>query len=77
MASLGSLLNIVHPTRSIRAVPNDPDDDKILECAVAARAALIISSDPHLYKLKQFEDIQIFHASALKYIFPKQPPAAA
>jgi putative PIN family toxin of toxin-antitoxin system len=77
MASLEWLVNVVYPTRSITAVPTDPDDNKILECAIAAKADLVISSDPHLYKLKVFEGIQIFHTSDLKYIFPQQPPKAA
>jgi uncharacterized protein len=76
LSKLQPSLTLVHPTRQISAVPNDPDDNKILECAVAAKAELIISADPHLYKLKRYEGIQILHPSSLKYIFPEQPKAA-
>lgn len=42
---LRDLCVIVLPTRRIRAVDADPDDNAILECAVAAEAALVISGD--------------------------------
>ncbi|SRR6266536_5033794 len=74
MASLEWLVNLVHPTRSITVIVDDPDDDKVVECAVEARADLIISADPHLYKLKEYEGIRIIHTSDLKYVFPQQPP---
>jgi uncharacterized protein len=66
-----AIAHLVEPQEQIVGVPKDPDDNKILECAVAAEADLIISSDPHLYKLKQFRDIQIKHLSDLKYVFPE------
>jgi predicted nucleic acid-binding protein len=37
----------------------DPDDDRILECAVAGGADLIVSGDHHLTRLKNFEGIGI------------------
>lgn len=73
---LEAVAEVVHPRRRITAIKADPDDDKILECAVEANADLIISSDRHLYKLKRFESIQIKHTNTLKYIFPEQPGAA-
>lgn len=40
-------------------VVSDDDDNRILECAVAGRAGLIVSSDRHLRKLKSYEGIGI------------------
>lgn len=40
-------------------VKDDPDDNKILECAVAAAADYIISGDDHLLNLKGFRGIKI------------------
>lgn len=40
-------------------VAADPDDDRIVECAVAGNADLIVSSDHHLTKLKEFRGIGI------------------
>ena len=39
---------------------NDPDDDQVLACAVAANADLIISGDKHLHDLGgSYNDIRI------------------
>jgi putative PIN family toxin of toxin-antitoxin system len=75
--TIEKLATVVRPTRRITVIEKDPDDNKILECAVAAGADLIISADPHLYRLKLYEGIQIRHSSDLKYIFPSQSPEAA
>ena len=40
-------------------IERDPSDDRILECAVAAYANIIISGDRHLRDLNRFENIEI------------------
>ena len=49
----------VHPEVSLAVIKDDPDDDRILECAVAARAQAIVSGDRHLLRLTSFQGIQI------------------
>ena len=44
---------------SLEVVKADPDDDKILECAVEGSADLIVSGDRHLTRLKSFRGIGI------------------
>jgi uncharacterized protein len=56
---LAKLAEIVSPTRTLRVVIADPDDDRIVECAVAGKADMIVSGDRHLTKLKAFEGIAI------------------
>lgn len=51
----------VEPKMRIRAC-SDPDDDRILECAVEARAQCIITGDKHLLSMKSFEEILILTA---------------
>lgn len=36
-----------------------PIDDRILECAVQARAQVIVTGDKHLLTMKRFEQIPI------------------
>ncbi len=43
---------MVIPKVTLHVVAEDDDDNRILECAVAGRAGLIVSSDRHLRKLK-------------------------
>jgi hypothetical protein len=41
------------------AIIEDPDDHSVLACAVAAKADLVVSGDPHLLKLEQYEGVPI------------------
>jgi len=49
---------LVRPTRSIK-VCRDPDDDMLLEAAVAGAAQYIVTGDEDLLVLKKFETIRI------------------
>jgi putative PIN family toxin of toxin-antitoxin system len=49
----------VLPEVSLTVITDDPDDDRILECAVAAQAQAIISGDRHLLRLDSFQSIPI------------------
>jgi predicted nucleic acid-binding protein len=48
-----------------RVVDADPDDDAVLACAVAARAEAIVSGDPHLLALREYERVPIVTATEL------------
>jgi putative PIN family toxin of toxin-antitoxin system len=50
---------VVEPRITLQVIKADPDDDRILECAVAGGAELIVSGDHHLTLLKNFEGIGI------------------
>jgi putative PIN family toxin of toxin-antitoxin system len=65
-----NILTNVYPTQRLSVV-RDPDDDKILECAVEARADLIVTFDKDLLTLRAYEGIKIIHPAMLKYLFPK------
>ena len=51
--------DLVSTTSSVSVVKEDPDDDRVLECAIAGRADYIVSGDRHLLKLGSFEQIHI------------------
>ncbi|MFH1932755.1 MAG: putative toxin-antitoxin system toxin component, PIN family [Pseudomonadota bacterium] len=50
-------------TKQIQAVPDDPDDDKFIECAVSCGADFIVSGDQHLLRIKEYEGIKILTAA--------------
>ena len=54
-----SLCLLVHPTQKIQAIHRDPEDNRVLECALEGGADLIVSGDKHLLSLKTFQDIPI------------------
>ena len=65
---------LVAPTRRLAVVAADPDDDRILECAVAAGAQVIVSGDKDLLRLGKFEGIEIVTVAAfLERYFPAPP----
>jgi len=60
IVKLIQISKIVNPTRKIEIIENDPDDNKILECASEAKADYIITYDQkHLIPIKEFEGIKI------------------
>jgi uncharacterized protein len=67
--SIQAVTGVVYPKNQIKSVERDPDDDKILECAVEANASMIITADKDLLDLKIYQNIPIVHPSQLKYIF--------
>ncbi|MGI5868178.1 MAG: putative toxin-antitoxin system toxin component, PIN family [Kiritimatiellia bacterium] len=56
---LHDLCELATPTERVKAIAEDPDDDAILECALAAKADLIVSGDSHLLSLLKFRRIRI------------------
>jgi putative PIN family toxin of toxin-antitoxin system len=56
--TLRRFCRLITPRHSLR-VATDPDDDRILECALEARAEVIISGDRDLLALGAFGDMPI------------------
>jgi uncharacterized protein len=50
---------IVKPKVKLNIVKEDPEDNKILECAVTAGADVIVSGDKHLLQLGKFKKTKI------------------
>lgn len=57
--AIRSFAVLVNPEESLNIVRDDEPDNRILECAVAARADVIVTGDQHLLKLKRFRGILI------------------
>jgi putative PIN family toxin of toxin-antitoxin system len=56
---LESVAAMTIPVNRLDAVPDDPDDNRVLECAVEGQADYIVSGDRHLLALGSFDDIPI------------------
>jgi len=50
---------IVSPKKKLNIVKKDPSDNKIIECALEAKASFIISGDEHLLEIKESQGIKI------------------
>jgi putative PIN family toxin of toxin-antitoxin system len=49
----------VRPDVILNVIEDDPDDNRVLECAVEGRADYIVTGDRHLLKLVTYEAIPI------------------
>ena len=52
-------------------VVDDEADNRILECALDARADLVVTGDRHLLKLRRFEAIPIVRLADFLRLFPE------
>jgi putative PIN family toxin of toxin-antitoxin system len=50
---------LVAPSERVKVIVNDPDDDRILEAALAGKVDLIVSGDKHLLSLGSWNKIKI------------------
>ena len=57
--TISKTTTIVHPTINVNIVKSDPSDNKIIDCALEAKAKYIVSGDKHLLSLKKHRNIKI------------------
>jgi putative PIN family toxin of toxin-antitoxin system len=50
---------IVNPNIKLKVIDEDTEDTKILECALKAKADVIVTGDKHLLKIGKFRKIKI------------------
>jgi uncharacterized protein len=55
---------VVVPTHVPAVIARDPSDDHVLACAVAGNADYIVTGDPHLLDLGEYEGIRILRPAA-------------
>lgn len=60
---LGDIARIVKPKVELNIITEDPDDNRILECASTAAADFIVSGDNDLLRLGQYDAIRILNVS--------------
>ncbi len=52
-------LSLVEPDFRLKVVKEDPDDDRVVECAVYSGSNYIVSWDPHLTNLIEINGVKI------------------
>jgi predicted nucleic acid-binding protein len=70
-----SSCNLVHPTETLNIIKEDPDDDRVLECAAAAESDFIVSEDNDLLRLGRFRNIRIVNIADMLGIARSQNPS--
>lgn len=74
-ARLEGVADVVVPDFLLNVVKDDPDDNRVLECAVAGLVDYIVSGDRHLLKLKAHAGIPIL--TARQFLDTIAPPSGA
>jgi putative PIN family toxin of toxin-antitoxin system len=62
LTELTGVSEFVNPSKTIDVVSEDPEDNRILECAVEAGANYVISGDFHPLKLSRYRNIEVVNA---------------
>lgn len=71
-SAVGEILSfsrMVEISGTLKAVPNDADDDMVIECAVIGNASHIVTGDKHLLSLSKYQDIAISKATDFVNLF--------
>ncbi len=63
-------VTLVYPTEMIDAVSRDPDDNRVIECAVAAGSSYIVTGDNDLLSLGNYCGIQIIKVADFLRLLP-------
>ena len=50
---------VVQPEETLHVVKEDPDDNRVLECAVMGHADYIVTGDRHLLRLAEYRGIKV------------------
>ncbi|MFH1316182.1 MAG: putative toxin-antitoxin system toxin component, PIN family [Candidatus Woesearchaeota archaeon] len=53
---------IIITENKVNVVKEDPDDDKVIECAIDSESKYIITYDKHLLKIGEYEEIKIIRS---------------
>ncbi|MBI1815160.1 MAG: putative toxin-antitoxin system toxin component, PIN family [Deltaproteobacteria bacterium] len=59
LEAYAAVTTIIAEPPCVPVIAADPDDDRVLACALAASATWIISGDPHLLALQQYRGTRI------------------
>lgn len=59
LANIISISEIVFPREKLNIIKRDPDDNMVLECALAGTSDYIVSGDNDLLSIRKFENVRI------------------
>jgi uncharacterized protein len=70
LSDLDDCTTLVHPVRTLAVVVDDPDDDRIIECAVEAGSDYIVTGDGDLLRLGSYNGIRIVRVADFMTYLP-------
>jgi len=73
-SKLEEIASLVHPRTILKLIDDDPDDNRVLECAAEGNADAIVSGDRHLLRLGSLGSIPIVRVRNFLNAFPWDGP---
>jgi hypothetical protein len=70
LSQLDDCAILAHPTKILDVILDDPDDNRILACAIAAQAGFIVSGDNHLLRPGAYRGIRIMKGVDFMLLLP-------
>lgn len=70
ISGIRDFTQLVAPAQRLQVILEDPDDDRIVECAAASDSRYIVSGDKHLLRLKQYQNIRVLRVSEFLSLIP-------
>ncbi len=71
IATIAAAAEVVEPGAQVSVLADDPDN-RVLECALAARAHFIVSGDSHLVKLGEYQGAEIVKPARFLALLEKE-----
>ena len=69
MEKVLAFVTLVNPTKRVKVVKEDQDDNIIIECALESNSKYVITYDKHLLNLKEYHGIRIIRPEEARAIF--------
>jgi uncharacterized protein len=69
MQKVLAFVTLITTKEKVDLVKDDPEDNKIIECALSSKSRFIITYDPHLLKLKEHNGIRFIKPEEARAIF--------
>lgn len=69
MRKIFSFITLIEPKERLKIIEEDPDDDKIIECAAASSSEYIITYDRHLLIRGEYKNIKIVKPEEILKLF--------
>lgn len=71
ISGLRDFTQLTTSNQIVRVIKDDPDDDRVIECAIASDSHFIVSGDKHLLRLSHYQNVRVLKVSEFLTLIPK------
>lgn len=71
ISGLRDFTQLTTSIQTVRVIKDDPDDDRVIECAIASDSHFIVSGDKHLLRLSHYQNVRVLKVSEFLTLIPK------